>query len=81
MDEEEEVLSPGRIPARQGAHLEPGTGVASHHIALAKTGQHVGDGSHADDEINFPGTDLGSDATPINVFSAQMNGGGSSKMI
>ena len=76
MDEEEEVVS-GRVPARPSAHHEPGAGVASHHIAFAESGQHVGDGSRADDEINFPATtDLGSDATPFNAFT-KVNGGGS----
>ena len=68
MDEEEEVLS-GRAPARPSAHLEPGTGVTSHHIAFAPSGQNVGDSSHADDVINYPATDLGSEATPFNAFS------------
>ena len=67
MDEEEEVVS-GRVKARPTAHLEPGAGVGSHHIAFAESGQHVGGGSHADDEMNFPVTDLGSDATPLNVY-------------
>ena len=68
MDEEEEVVS-GRVPARPGAHQEPGAGVTSHHLAFVESGQHLGGGSHAD-ELNFPATELGSDATPFNVFSS-----------
>ena len=78
MDEEEEVGSPGRKPARPSAHLESGTGVASRRHDFVETGQHAGAGSRADEEIMIPVTDAGSDATPI---YGQMNKGSAGQLI